>query len=293
MSVKATLLKRNTTPDHSFAIAKHDFPNFLKIWHYHAALELVYIIKSEGTRFVGDNIDRFEAGELILLGSNLPHMYQNDEAYFKEGSKLRAEAHAIHFDPSFLKTSLLDVPEFREIHQLFERAKLGLKFSEETSKKVVHLISELEGLNSLERMIHFLSILSLLSKDKSTQTSANPGFVNHFEKMESPKLKKVYDYVMNNFQESIEVNHIADLVSMNKSSFCRYFKQTTQRTFTEFLNEVRIGFACKMLMEKQMSILEISYHSGYNNISHFNRQFRKKMQQSPTEYIQQRKNKFI
>uniref|UniRef100_UPI004048E050 AraC family transcriptional regulator n=2 Tax=Roseivirga sp. TaxID=1964215 RepID=UPI004048E050 len=291
--MKATLLKRNTTPDHSFAIAKHDFPNFLKIWHYHAALELVYIIKSEGTRFVGDNIDRFEAGELILLGSNLPHMYQNDEAYFKEGSKLRAEAHAIHFDPSFLKTSLLDVPEFREIHQLFERAKLGLKFSEETSKKVVHLISELEGLNSLERMIHFLSILSLLSKDKSTQTIANPGFVNHFEKMESPKLKKVYDYVMNNFQESIEVNHIADLVSMNKSSFCRYFKQTTQRTFTEFLNEVRIGFACKMLMEKQMSILEISYHSGYNNISHFNRQFRKKMQQSPTEYIQQRKNKFI
>jgi AraC-like DNA-binding protein len=290
MSVKATLLRRHTTPDHSFAIAKHDFPNFLKVWHYHVALELVYIIKSEGTRFVGDNIDRFRAGELILLGSNLPHMYQNDEAYFKEGSTLRAEANAIHFDPSFLKTALLDVPEFREIHQLFERAKLGLKFSEETSKKASRIISELEGLSSLERMIQFLSILSLLAKDKFAQNIASPGFVNHFEKMESPKLKKVYDYVMNNFQEGIEVKYVADLVSMNKSSFCRYFKQTTQRTFTEFLNEVRIGFACKMLMERQMSILEISYHSGYNNISHFNRQFRKKMQLSPTQYIQHRKN---
>ncbi|KYG83745.1 hypothetical protein AWN68_02765 [Roseivirga echinicomitans] len=293
MSVKATLLKRHTAPDHSFAIAKHDFPYFLKVWHYHTALELVHIVRSEGTRFVGDNIDRFKAGELILLGSNLPHMYQNDEAYFKEGSSLRAEALAIHFDPSFLKTSLVDVPEFREIHQLFERAKLGLKFSKETTGKVRPLILELSALNDLDRMIHFLSVLSLLSKDKSAQTIASPGFVNHFEKTEGSKLEKVYDYVMNNFQEGIEVNHIADLVSMNKSSFCRYFKQTTQRTFTEFLNEVRIGFACKMLMEKQMSILEISYHSGYNNISHFNRQFRKKMQLSPTEYIYQRKSKFI
>lgn len=293
MSVRATLLKRHTTPDHSFAIAKHDFPNFLKIWHYHTALELVYIVKSEGTRFVGDNIDRFKAGELILLGSNLPHMYQNDEAYFKEDSTLRAEAYALHFDPLFLKTSLADVPEFREIHQLLERAKLGLKFSEGTTQRVSLLISELSSLNDLDRMIHFLSVLSLLSKDKFAQVIASPGFVNHFEKTEGSKLEKVYDYVMNNFQEGIEINHIADLVSMNKSSFCRYFKQTTQRTFTEFLNEVRIGFACKMLMEKQMSILEVSYHCGYNNISHFNRQFRKKMQLSPSEYIQQRRSKFI
>lgn len=289
MSVKATLLKRHAAPDHSFAIAKHDFPYFLKVWHYHTALELVHIVKSEGTRFVGDNIDRFKAGELILLGSNLPHMYQNDEGYFEEGSLLRAEAHVIHFDPSFLNSALTNIPEFREIHALFEKAKLGLKFSEHTTKGVKILISELESLNSLDRMIHFLRVLSLLSKDKSAQTIASPGFVNHFEKTEGSKLEKVYDYVMNHFQEGIEVNYIADLVSMNKSSFCRYFKQTTQRTFTEFLNEVRIGFACKMLMEKQMSILEISYHCGYNNISHFNRQFRKKMQFSPTEYIQQRK----
>lgn len=289
MSVKATLLKRGASPDHSFSPSRHDFPHFLKIWHYHTELELVYITRSEGTRFIGDNISRFQSGELILIGSNLPHMYQNDETYFEPDSSLRAEAHVVHFSPMFLNTSLAEIPELRQVHLLIEKAKLGLLFSSRTVDKVAKRIMKLEGLHDLERMLSFLDILAILSKEPYPTTIATTGFVNHFDQAGDSKLDKVYDHVMQHFQEDIKVDAIADLVSMNKSSFCRYFKKTTQKTFTEFLNEVRIGFACKVLMEKQMGILETSYYCGYNNISHFNRQFKKKMKMSPSEYLRSRR----
>lgn len=289
MSVKATLLKRGASPDHSFLTSRHNFPHFLKVWHYHTELELVYISRSDGTRFIGDNISRFQAGELVLIGSNLPHMFQNDEAYFQENSELRAEAYVAHFSPSFLNTSLGEIPELRQIHLLIEKAKLGLLFSKETSAEVAPLVMKLEELHDLERMLCFLQILSVLAQASDSATIATTGFVNHFDQAGDVKLDKVYDHVMQHFQEDIKVDAIADLVSMNKSSFCRYFKKTTQKTFTEFLNEVRIGFACKVLMEKQMGILETSYYCGYNNISHFNRQFKKKMKMSPSEYLRTRR----
>ncbi|MCE7992714.1 MAG: helix-turn-helix transcriptional regulator [Roseivirga sp.] len=287
--MKATLLKRGASPAHSFSVSKHDFPHFLKVWHYHTELELVYTKQSDGTRFIGDNISRFQARELVLIGSNLPHMYQNDEAYFQNDSQLRAEAHVVHFSPSFLNTSLGEIPELRQIHLLIEKAKLGLLFTQETADKIAPLIMELDGLHDLERMLSFLKILSILAQSPEASTIATPGFVNHFDQAGDAKLDMVYDHVMQHFQEDIKVDAIADLVSMNKSSFCRYFKKTTQKTFTEFLNEVRIGFACKVLMEKQMGILETSYYCGYNNISHFNRQFKKKVKMSPSEYLRTRR----
>lgn len=288
MSVKATLLKRGTSAERSFSAEKHDFHHFLKIWHYHSELELVYIIQSDGTQFIGDNIDRFKAGELMLIGSNLPHMYQNDEAYFEKNSKLRATAIAIHFNSNFLSTNLGEVPELSSIQTMINRSKFGLKFSLATKNIVGPMIQSLLDLDGFEKMFLFLKILHLLANAADTRTIASPGFTNHFNKAANTRLDKIYDFVLNNFQEELAVDQVADLVSMNKSSFCRYFKRTTQKTFTDFLNEVRIGYACKMLMEKKMGVLEISYHCGYNNVSHFNRQFRKKTNMSPTEYTSQR-----
>lgn len=286
--VKATLLQRGLVPNQSFISAKHDFAHFLKIWHYHAELELVYIEESEGTRFIGDNIERFHKGELILIGSNLPHMFQNDASYFETDSKLRAKAEVIHFSSELLLSCLAHIPELASLQGLIERAKLGLTFSAPTSKKVKELIFQLGSLNKLDRLLHFFNILSELIKDEHATTIASPGFVNHFDRVSDSKLDKVYDHVMHHFQQNIDVEQMAALVSMNKSSFCRYFKKATQKTFTEFLNEVRIGFACKMLLERQMNILEVSYHCGYNNISHFNRQFLKKMGMAPSAYLKHR-----
>ena len=267
MSVKATLLKRGATAEQSFSIGEHKFRHFLKVWHYHPELELVYITKSQGTCFIGDNIDRFEDEELFLIGSNLPHMYQNDEAYFAKNSKLKAEAIAIHFNSNFLNTNLESIPEFGEINAMIVRSKLGLRFSSRAKDEVGHLIREIITLSGLERMITFIKVLGILSQQADIKTIASPGFINHFNETDDSRLDEIYDFVLNNFQEDLGLDQVAELVSMNKSSFCRYFKRTTQKSFTEFLNEVRIGYACKMLMEKQMGILEISYYCGYNNVT--------------------------
>ena len=284
MSVKATLVKREATPDHSFSVAKHDFPYFLKVWHHHEELELAYIIRSEGTRFVGDSIERFGEGELLLIGSHLPHMFQNDDCYFDSNSGLRAAACVTHFSPHFLKTELSAIPELHEISFLMERAMLGLKFSGAANQEIGELMLEMSTLVGLDKLLLFFKILGLLCKHPHAQSIASPGYINHFAEARDARLDKVYDYVMKNFQKEVAVEDLAALASMNKSSFCRYFKKTTQKTFTEFLNDVRIGFACKLLTEKDMNVLEVSYRCGYNNISHFNRQFKKKKGMSPLDY---------
>lgn len=285
--MKATLLRRGATPDQSFMMARHDFPHFLKLWHYHEELELVLIEKSEGTRFIGDSIDRFEENELLLIGSNLPHMFQNDQAYFEADSEARAIAHVVHFHPQFLHTEVGLIPEFIQLAQLLKDAALGVRFSKNATMAVSADIARLNELSGAASLIGLLNILNTLSQDQYT-TIASPGFVSQFEGVSDERLGLVYDYVMNHFQEKISIEVVADLVSMNKASFCRYFKRITQKTFTDFLNDIRIGFACKMLLENQMSILEVCYHCGYNNVSHFNRQFRKKMKLSPSSYQKSR-----
>ncbi len=287
ISVKATLLRRGSTPDQSFMMSRHDFQHFLKLWHYHEELELVFIEKSEGTRFIGDSIDRFETNDLLLIGSNLPHMFQNDKAFFEPDSTARAVAQVIHFHPQFLNTQLGQIPEFIPLDQLLKDAALGIRFSKKATEAVNDEIAKINELSGAASLICFLNILNILSQDDYT-TIASPGFVSQFEGVSDERLGQVYDYVMNHFQEKISIEEIADLVSMNKASFCRYFKRITQKTFTDFLNDIRIGFACKMLLENHMSILEVCYHCGYNNVSHFNRQFRKKMKLSPSAYQRSR-----
>ena len=287
LSVKATLLRRGATPHQSFMMARHDFPHSLKVWHYHEELELVLVERSEGTRFIGDSIDRFEANDLLLIGSNLPHMFQNDQAYFEPESEARAIASVVHFHPRFLHTEMGRIPEFMQLNQLLKDAALGIKFSKNATQTVRDQIAGLNELNGAASLISLLSILNTLSQDQYS-TIASPGFVSQFEGVSDERLGQVYDYVMNHFQEKISIEEVADLVSMNKASFCRYFKRITQKTFTDFLNDIRIGFACKMLLENQMSILEVCYHCGYNNVSHFNRQFRKKMKLSPSSYQKSR-----
>ena len=161
---------------------------------------------------------------------------------------------------------------------------LGLKFSGTSNQEIGELMLEMSTSVDLDKLLLLLKILGLLCKHPHAQTIASPGYINHFAEERDARLDKVYDYVMKNFQKEVAVQDLAALASMNKSSFCRYFKKTTQKTFTGFLNDVRIGFACKLLTEMDMNVSEVSYRCGYNNISYFNRQFKKKKGMSPSDY---------
>lgn len=282
------LLDRSSVDNTSVKVSQHIYKNFLKVWHFHEELELVYIIESTGTRFVGDHIEKFQAGEIILIGKNVPHMWLNDDAYFEEGSDLRARALAIHFKEDFMGKDFLSLPEMRSIQHLYERALQGIKFLN-VPKKTKKMFKKLNSLKPELKLIRTIEILTLLSKSQDYQLLSSNGFIHTFHKTGNKRLNTIYEYVFQNFHTPIGAKDVAELVNMNPSAFSRFFKATHRKAFTRFLNEIRIGFACKMLLENKESITSIAYTCGFNNISNFNRQFKIIKGETPSSFLRQYK----
>lgn len=283
--MKLHLLDRSTKLSNaSFSIRNNRYPNFLKIWHYHPEFELVTILKSTGTRFIGDSIEKFNVGEIVLIGKNLPHMWLNDKEYFKENSKLEAQAIAIHFEEHFAGEAFFDMPEMNAIKKLFENAQYGIRFSGDL-RPIIKKIKNLNRLSGFNRVMAFLKILNTLANHEDYRVLSSMGFVNSFKSTGKTNLVEVYEYIIKNFKERITLEDVANIACMNPTAFSRVFKRVNRKTFSEYLNEVRIGYACKLLMEEKYSISEICFESGFNNISNFNRQFKKTTNYSPTEYI--------
>ncbi|NVK53564.1 MAG: AraC family transcriptional regulator [Flavobacteriaceae bacterium] len=282
--MKLHLLDRSSFEDTSFTVKRNVYPNFLKIWHYHPEIELVVILKSKGTRFIGDNVEKFDEGEVVLIGKNLPHMWLNDEAYFKDDSVLKAEAIAVHFKEDFLGTHFLKLQEMKPISELLVRAEQGIKFKK-IKKILISQINELTQLNGFEKTIQLLTILNALASNKEYKLLSTKGFLNSFQITHNKRLDAIYEYIFKNFRKTISLAEIAAVATMNPSAFSRFFKKIHRKTFTAYVNEIRIGYACKLLQEQKYSITTVCFESGFANVSNFNRQFKKITKQSPTEYI--------
>jgi AraC-like DNA-binding protein len=287
--LKLHLLDRRNADNRSFSVKHHSYPYFLKIWHYHPELELVLIKKSTGTRFIGDSVEKFEPGEVVLIGSNLPHMWVNDDAYFAANATLVAEAVGIHFKEDFLGTEFFEIPEMRHISQLFIRAKQGitfLKVKTSTLDKIMHL----DLVDDFEKTLKLIEILHDLAAVSSYRLLSSIGFINSFNKTENKSLDRIYEFVFKNFTSPIGSKDAAEVANMNSSAFSRYFKRIHRKTFTRYLNELRVGYACKLILENKTNITAICYDCGFNNISNFNRQFKIITTCSPTEYMEKHAN---
>lgn len=283
--MKAQAISRSVVEDRSVMLREHLYDNFLKIWHYHLEIELVVIRESTGTRFVGDSIEKFEEGEIVMIGKNLPHLWLNDPVYFSKDSDLQARAQVLHFNKNFPDV-LSSLPEMEMIIQLFNRAKRGIKFKDPASNyKVIAMIDAMFHLQGLERYLKVLDVLRLLAEQQDYELLSSPGFIQTFTKKDDKRMMKVLEYVMENITRNISLQEVASQINMNPSSFSRYFKRANKKTFTQFLNEIRIGFACKLLIEKRYNISEICYRSGFNNVSNFNRRFKDIKGMTPTDYI--------
>lgn len=265
-------------------VSRNTGDNFLKLWHFHDELELVHIIESTGTRFVGDHIEKFQPGEIILIGKNVPHMWLNDEDYFQKNKGLQVDAIAVHFCEFFLGCEFLSIPEMQPLVQLFNNASQGIKFFDvpKTTKETLSLLADLDP--SL-RLVKTVEILVQLSKCTDYKLLSSKGFLNKFHKTENRRLNLVYEFVFQNFHKSISAKDVAKEINMNPSAFSRFFRTMHRKPFTRFLNEIRIGYACKLLLEAKESITSIGYSCGFNNISNFNRQFRIIKGESPTSFI--------
>lgn len=282
--MKLHLLDRSSLNNNSFLVTNHCDAHFLKVWHYHPELELVLVLKSKGTRFIGDNIEQFSKGDVILIGKNLPHMMLNDKEYFEKNSKLEAQAISIHFNEHFAGKEFFDMSEMILIKDLIEKAKHGMKFSGDLTL-VSKWIKNLNKLQGFDKTIKFFKILNLLSKHEEYKLLSSSGFINSFKMTGKKNLENVYEYIIKNFKENITLTDVANVAHMNPSAFSRFFKRVNRKTFSEYLNEVRVGYSCKLLIEDKNNISEICFESGFNNISNFNRQFKRTMKYSPTEYI--------
>ncbi len=286
--MKLHLLNRSSKENSSFTINHNKYQHFLKIWHYHPELELVVLLKSTGTRFIGDSIAKFEEGEVVLIGKNLPHMWLNDDIYFDETSRLQTEAIAVHFDIDFLGKKLFEAPEMKTISDLFDRAQQGIQFLE-VADELLEDIKRITTLGTFEKTIELLKILYSLAKHDKFKLLSNPGFANSFNKTSNKDLDKIYEYVFKNFKDPIRSKDVAKITHMNPSSFSRFFKRIHRKTFTRYLNEIRVGYACKLLIEDVDNVTSICYESGFSNISNFNRQFKLITGMTPTVYIYRHK----
>ncbi len=284
--MKPQLLNKHFDETSSFKLESQSYANFLKIWHYHPELELVIILESTGTRFVGDNIDKFEVGEIILIGKNLPHLWLNDKLYFEGNPDLMAKAHVIHFHENFAG-DLFKIPEMSSINKLLERAQRGIKFNKDSSDAIIEKVNKMFEARGYERLMIFISVLRELSKSKDYQLLSSSSYVDSFQEIHNSKMARIHGYIMNNFKEDISLEKVANFANMNPSSFSRYFKHYQKKTFIQYLNEVRIGYACKLLIENNYTVAGVCFEAGFNNVSNFNRQFKLLKNISPTEYIKQ------
>ncbi|MEM9897135.1 MAG: AraC family transcriptional regulator [Bacteroidota bacterium] len=247
-------------------------------WHFHPELELVYVKGGSGKRHIGSHLSYFKDGELILIGSNLPHQG------FMERLNGNESETVIQMLPDFLGKGSLQIPEMKTIASLFERAKKGLVFGKATQRTVGCKILQLCQKDSFGRMLTLLDILRELSLTHDYKVLNADGFLMVASPQDNDRLNKILNHVKEQFTDVITLPEVCDLVGMTEPAFCRYFKKITAKTFTQFLNEYRLVHASKLLAEKQISIAEVCYQSGFSNYSHFVAQFKLFSGKSPSNY---------
>jgi AraC-like DNA-binding protein len=268
----------------SFSI-RHDLvPDFRTIMHYHPEYELHLLIKGEGVRFIGDNISNFSPGEIVLLGGNLPHGWHCKKEYFEDNENAEMETIVIHFSPNFLGDDFLSLPETRLLPMLFEKAKGGMVFLNDTRKKLSSLMLSAAESENLDRIIFLLSILKILSESAEYQPISKRDSFFHSNEFETERLNRICTYTMANYEKDINLAQIASISNLTITSFCRYFKLITKKSYYTFLTEIRISHACNFLTEDKLSIDQIADRCGFYNISNFYRQFKKVMGVTPLNY---------
>lgn len=280
------LLKVSTAPHQSFNIRHDVVPYFYNRWHFHPEVELLHIQKGTGIQFVGDSIQPFKKDDVILVGANLPHLWRCDDAYFQKSKTLKAQSTVAHFREDFWGETFLELPENKKLKQLLEKAKRGISITGATKQFVIaHLDKMLEAKDS-ERIVLLLQILGRIAQSKQLRLISSAGFSTHLEQKSTDKINSVYAYTLAHFKEKISLKKIAEVSNISPNSFCRYFKVHTRKTYSNFLHELRVGHASKLLIENKLSISQICYESGFNNVTNFYKTFKRFTGQTPLAFQQ-------
>lgn len=262
----------------------NDIQSFTYPWHFHSEYEIVYIVKSSGTRFVGDSVEKFKEGDIVLLGSNTPHFWQSDN---ENNKNTRVNAIVVQFSKDFFSQQINSYPEFFHIREMLKKSSRGINFSHKASDKIGKMLFKLLKQKDLQQTLYFIKILDYMSKTFEYKLLSGENYkAENYEGKE--RLNKVMHYINTNYQNHINQKEIAEKIGMNVSAFSRYFSEKTGKKFSGFVNELRINYACKLLINNSIAVSQICFESGFENISNFNRTFRQYTGITPSEY----RNKF-
>ncbi len=255
-------------------------PDYGTRWHFHPELQLTLALKSSGHRVIGDNIAPLADGDLVLVGSNLPHVWHQDT-----GSKA-ADVHAIivRFTEDFLGRDFMSMPEMEMVTRLFRRAARGLEVRGKTLEDVSTHMQRLAASTGLARVIELLSILDILARAKDLIPLASAAYEPTLQAADQDRMERVCDYIHTHLTEDIDRAGLAKLAHLSEGAFSRFFKSRTGKTVPEYINEVRIGRACRLIAEDDHNITDIALDCGYRNLANFNRRFREVTGVTPRDY---------
>lgn len=268
--------------NNSFYFRRENVPCHDGNWHYHKEYELIYIMSGEGIRIVGDNLSNFLPPQLALVGCWLPHLWKNVES-----EKGEVDIIIIKFDNAFNAQNIFEVPEFSQIRELLKRSKRGLLFGRDTIDKVHNLLLSLSDSEEADRMISLIQVLNILSHTEDYKLLTLSDFSLPASVEGGNRLSRIINYISDNYYQQISIEDIAEDAAMTPSSLCRFFKNRTNKTVFQFINEFRIGKACQMLISGNQTITEICYNSGFNSLTTFNRVFKELKKVTPRKFKNQ------
>jgi YesN/AraC family two-component response regulator len=282
--MKPQLLKVSTNLVHSFNARRDIMPNVNNHWHYHPEVELVYFKKGNGTQFIGDCITQFNIGDVVLVGSNLPHYWQFDGSYFNKEADATADVSVVHFNENFWGDMFLELPENKEIKDVLKRSKRGIQITGANLMEIGNLIEKVIHAEGARKIILLMEVLLAIGDSAENNTLASMGFQHNFQESEKDRINAIYNYTIANFKKKISLEEIAAVANISPNSFCKFFKSRSRKTYSRFINEIRVGNACKLLINNQLNVKEICYDSGFYNFASFHKYFKEITGKSPLSY---------
>lgn len=265
------------------SITKKELPCLDSSWHYHAQYELIYISKSNGIRFVGDSVSPFFPGDLVLVGPFLPHLFLNDESYDKNDRENKVKTIVLKFKNNFMGEDTFEQPEFAEIKQMLGKSKYGLSFGKIISGELHDDLMKITELSPAGQSIKMMELLLKLSQTDDCEVLSSSD-MRQYTTENSDRLDTVLKYISDNYQSSITLEDVAGVACMTTNSFCRFFKKMTNKSFTQFLNEIRVRNASRILVQDHLPVSDVCYMVGYKSITNFNRQFKQIMELTPNAF---------
>lgn len=285
--MKPQLLKVSPGPAYSFSVRQDKVPYINNSWHYHAEVELIHFHKGSGTQFVGDNIKRFKAGDIVLVGANLPHYWRYDEMYFQEQMPTSAFSTVVHFGEHFWGDQFLNLPENLPLKMVLEKAKRGILVTGQAAQQVGELIQRILLAEGPARIMGLMECLLVIAETQEITLLSSMGFQGSLSELESERINAIYDYTFKHFKDKIYLEEVAGVAGLAPNSFCRYFKTKTGKTYSQFLLELRVGHACKLLIEDRFSVKHLCFESGFNNFTCFHKNFKLITGSTPQSYQKQ------